>query len=181
MMKLSLGSALLAAVALTASACGSSHPTASPPTNSSSRFIVGGAVRCTATVRTPVQAGHELGVTFRFHNVSKHAVDVPIAWGGMWVRVKSSDGTTYDTKVPYEGANFARSGPITVAAGKTATEHLGHLRVRWPGPLSITPGCGVPPARPIRVAVTSPGLPPTPRAAVADVVAWAMYRRSSPQ
>src|SRR5262245_6979045 len=99
-LKLSLGAALFAAVGLAACACGSSPQTSSATTVSSSRVIVGEAIRCTVSVRTPLQAGRALGIVFTFQNTSKHAVDVPIAYGGLWVIVKSSDGTTYDMRVP---------------------------------------------------------------------------------
>src|SRR5204863_334469 len=138
---------------------------------SSSRLILGGTVRCTATLTTPVQAGHELGIAFAFHNVSTHAVSVPIAYGGMWVRVKSPDGTTYDNRIPLENETGPGVPPVSIAPGATKTEPLRDLRVRWEGPLRITPGCGLTALRPVRVAVTSPGLPPSESAAVSDVVA----------
>ena len=173
-MKFSLGALLLAAVALAASACGSSHPTAPPPsgtTVSSSRLILGGTVRCTATLTTPVQAGQELGISFAFHNVSTRTVNVQLSYGGMWVVVRSPDGTTYDTRIPLENENGPPREPIPVRPGATLTRRLRDLRARWEGPLSITAGCGLPELRPVRVAVTSPGLPASATAAVSDVVA----------
>ena len=170
-MKLLLGAVVLGAAVLAASACGSSHQTRGR-TLSSSRLILGGAVRCTATLTTPVQVGDELGVSIRFHNVSQHPVDVHPGYGGMWVIVTSPDGTTYDTRVPWENTFGPAPAPIPLVPGATATRHLlPGLRVRWAGPLRVTPGCDISAAPPVRIAVTSPGLPESATAAVNDVVA----------
>ena len=174
-MKLSLAAATLAAVALAASGCGSSHPAStaskSGPTVSSTRVILGGTVRCTATVKTPAQVGHVLGMTVAFHNLSRHTVNVPPGYGGLWVVVSSPDGTTYDTRIPVENEKGPGAPAIPVQPGATATERLSGVRVRWEGPLRVTPGCGVSAGRPVRVAVSSPGLPASANAAVTDVVA----------
>jgi hypothetical protein len=173
--KFSLGVALLIVVALAASACGSSHPpgaqSAPGRTVSATRLLPGGAVRCTATLTTPVQVGQELGVSVSLHNVSEHTVNVLPAYGGVWVVVKSPDGTTYDTRVPLENASNPGSVPIPIPPDGTKTTHLSDLRVRWEGPLHVTPGCDVSAAPPVRVAVASPGLPASETAAVNDVVA----------
>lgn len=176
-MKLVLGAAVLAAIALAASACGSSHPTSGLPpsgTVSSSRLILGGAVRCTATVTTPVQVGDKLGVSIRFENVSTRTVDVHPGYGGIWVVVTSPDGTSYDTRVPWENASGPPPAPIPLRPGASATRQLRpELRVRWEGPLSVTPGCEMSAAPPVRVAVTSPGPAESATAAVRAVVAAA--------
>jgi len=176
LMKPVLPAALVAAIALAASACGSSHPTSSPPTSSgptvsSSRLILGGTIRCTASLTKSVQAGQELGISFAFHNVSTRTVDVQLSYGGMWVIVRSADGTTYDTRVPLENSTGPPGRPIPVRPGATLTRRLRGLHARWKGPLRITPGCGLPELRPVRVAVTSPGLPASATAAVSNVVA----------
>lgn len=175
-MRISLRVILLASVALAASACGSSHRTENPPvsggTVSSSRLILDGAIRCTATLTTPVQVGDELGVSVAFHNLSKGTVDVQPAYGGTWVVVTSPDGTTYDTRIPWENASGPPPASIPLQPGATATRHLvPGLHVRWEGPLRITPGCDVSAAPPVRVAVNSPGLPASATEAVNDVVA----------
>jgi hypothetical protein len=175
-MKQVLALAMLVALTVAASACGSSHPSSvrgtSSSTESSSRMILGGTVQCTATVTTPVQVGHELGITFTFHNISKNQADVRLSYGGVWVIARSTDGTTYDTRVPLENAIAPPSGSIPLRPGATITRHLvPRLHVRWVGPLRVTPGCDVSAAPPVRVAVTSPGLPATATAAVNDVVA----------
>jgi len=169
-MKISLAGVLLAAIALAASACGSSHG-ASRGIVSSSRLILGGAVRCTATVKTPVQIGHELGVSIRFENVSKHAVSVSPGYRGVWVVLRSPDGTTYDTRVPWENTSGLPLRPIALDPGATKTVPLRGLRVRWEGRLRITPGCGQSASGPIQADVTSPGLPASTTAAMNDVVA----------
>ena len=172
-MKVLLGVALLAVVALTASACGSSHrtnPPAKSPTVSSTGLMLHGTVRCTATLTTPAHAGHDLGVTFTFHNFSNKTAKVNLVYGGMWVLIKSPDGTTYDSRIPLETLRpFVPPTPI--APGATKTVPLRGLRVRWEGPLRITPGCGLSELHAVRVAVTSPGLPKSESAALDEVVA----------
>jgi hypothetical protein len=174
--RLSLGAIALAAIALAVSACGRSHstrngPPPAGPTVSSSRLILDGAVRCTATVKTPVEVGHELQMSVTLHNLSQRKVQVPLGYGGEWVVVQSPDGTTYDTRIPLENELGPARPPVPLEPGATATEPLQYLRVRWEGPLRVTPGCGLVGAPPVRVAVHSPGLPPSPSAAVKDVVA----------
>jgi hypothetical protein len=174
-MKLSLGVVLLTAMALAASACGSSHPSSNPQPSgqaiSSSGLMLDGTVRCTATVTTPVQAGHDLGVVFTFHNLSKRTVKVDLAYGGMWVLVKSPDGTTYDSRVPLEAVHGPYVPPTPIAPGATKTVPLQDIRIRWEGPLHIRPGCGLSVLRPVRIPVTSPGLPASESAALNEVVA----------
>ncbi|MDX6480765.1 MAG: hypothetical protein QOG85_1275 [Gaiellaceae bacterium] len=170
-MKLVLGVAVLTAVALAASACGSNSHRTSVQSGTSSQLILGGTVRCTATMTTPVEVGHELGVIVRLHNVSQHTVNVLPAYGGVWVVVRSADGTTYDTRIPLENSNGPPPAPIPLRPGATVTRRLlPDLRVRWAGPLRVTPGCDVTAAPTIRVTVTSPGLPSSESAAVDDVV-----------
>jgi hypothetical protein len=174
-MKSVVGLSLVAALALAASGCGSGNRFVSPMTNgptvSSSGLMLDGTVRCTATSPASVQAGHDLGVVFRFHNVSKRTVKVELAYGGMWVLIKSPDGTTYDSRVPLEDVPGPYIPPTPIAPGATKTEPLPTLRVRWGGPLRITPGCGLSALHPVRVAVASPGLPASDSAAVKKVVA----------
>jgi hypothetical protein len=174
-LKLSLGVALFSAVTLAAAACGSSRPASGPatsgPTVSSNGPMLDGTVQCTATLTTPAQAGHNLGVVFTFHNVSKHTIKVALAYGGMWVLVRSPDGTTYDSRVPLEDVPGPYIPPTPIAPGATKTEPLPDLRVRWGGPLRITPGCGLSALHPLRVAVASPGLPASESAALKEVVA----------
>jgi len=63
--------------------------------------------------------------------------------------------------------------PTTIPPGTTKTvAFVGkYLRVRWRGPLRVTPGCEQTPLAVLPVEVTSPGPPPDEGTAVADVVA----------
>jgi hypothetical protein len=175
-MKLLPAVVLLASVALAASACRSSRRTTDPPdrgsTVSSTRMLLGGTVRCTASAETAVSAGHDLGVTFTLHNVSKLPADLHLSYGGVWVVVKSPDGTTYDTRVPLENASGPGAGPISIRPGATVRQRLlPDLRVRWTGPLRITPGCSLVASGPLRVTVKSPGPPTDATTAINAVVA----------
>ena len=171
-MKLSLGAALVAVTLLAASACGSSSRTSSPPTTvSSSALTLGGTVRCTATLTTPVQAGRELRVSFRFHNVSTQTAHVDLAYGGMWAFIQGTDGASYDTRIPVENQHGPTIPPVPIAPGATKTVRLPPVRVRWEGPLRVTPGCGLSALHAVRIPVTSPGRPASAKAAVKAVVA----------
>jgi hypothetical protein len=174
---------VLVAIILAASACGGGHrtETAAAPsgsrarvstrTISSSRLILGGRVRCTATVNTPVQAGQELRLRFAFHNVSHRALKVGLApWDVSFV-LRAGDGTRFDSRalvsptIPYVPATDLAAG-----ATRTLTRAGSVARVRWKGPLRITPACEQFRLPVLRMAVTAPGPPPDDRTAVADVV-----------
>jgi hypothetical protein len=175
-MKVSIGAALLAAIALAASACGSSHGIGSPPGSvSESRVIEGGTVRCTATVvTTPVGAGHELGnarVAFVFSNLTKHQALLQHGSQEGSAVVTSPDGTTYDPLWELEHGPGDVVGSTPIAPGATTKGEVFLPRVSWEGPLSITPSCAGSRLPPVRVAVTSPGLPTNTRRAVTEVVA----------
>lgn len=173
-MKLALGVAVLVAACLAASACGSSHRTNGPPvTNESSSptHTFGGTVQCTASLPTSVEAGHLLDVVFTFHNVSKRTANVDLQYGGMWLVVRSPDGTRYDSRIPFENQTGPPPHFTPIAPGATKTARFDFLRVRWEGPLRITPGCGQTTLRPVRVAVKSPGPPASDGAAMKAVVA----------
>lgn len=168
---------LLVAVAAALSACAASHRALngteiSAHTVSSSRLILGGRVRCTATASTPVEAGQALGVTFTFRNVSHRAVKVGLAPWDVRDIVSAGDGTRFDTQalvsptIPYIPPTRLRPGTTRAVSGLGAT-----ARVRWRGPLRITPMCGRTRLPVLRVGVTAAGPPADDRAAVADVVA----------
>jgi len=176
------GAAVLVATTLAASACGgyqvssqtpaSTSSTVSAGTVSSTGLILDGRVRCTATVSTTVQAGDALGLTFAVRNVSDRPVKVPLAYAS-WFVMKAADGTTYDTRVLLRNELGPVIFPTTIPPGTTKTvSGIGKdLRVRWQGPLQITPGCEKTALPVLGVGVTSPGSPPDDRTAVADVVA----------
>lgn len=138
---------------------------------SSSRLILGGRVRCTATATTPAEVGQALGVTFTFHNVSNHAVKVGLAPWDVQLVVRARDGTRFDTNalvsptIPYIPPTRLHAGSTRTVAGLGAL-----VRVQWEGPLWITPSCGGTRLPTLRVGVTAPGAPRL-RAALADVVA----------
>lgn len=182
-MRGSLGAALVVAVALTASACGNSHARSSRPSASgmvsSNRLIAGGAVRCTVTSATPtVPVGRQLGLVFRFHNVSTRTAKVPFRPGTPWVLIRDSDRKTYDSRDSEDvriGPDLVnwRVGPTgwnaPIRPGATMTMRV-PIPIRWHGPLRITPGCltSALPALPVDVA--SPGRPATPGRAISEVV-----------
>lgn len=128
-------------------------------------------VRCTATVTTPVAAGHALQVVFRVTNLAHHSVNVQLGYGSLWLVLKSPDGTTYDTRVPLRAYLGPYVAPTAIPAGVTKKVPYVYLRARWSGPLQITPGCENTALAPVGVKVTSPGAPASGQAAVAAVVA----------
>lgn len=186
------GGAVLVTMTLALSACGGGRPvmsgtpstadvndTAVPQdsvasgTVSSSRLILGGRVRCTATVSRSVQAGDPVGLMFSLRNVSNDPVKAPLYRGGLWLVVRAADGTTYDTRVPLRQEIGPMPIPTTIPPGTTkAVPEIGeYLRVRWRGPLQVTPGCGQSALPALPVGVTAPGRPPDDTTALADVVA----------
>jgi len=190
-MKGLMGAAVLVAMTLAASACGGGQPvmsgtlstadvndTAVPQdsvasgTVSSSRLILGGRVRCTATVSRSVQAGDPVGLTFSLRNVSNDRVKVPLYRGGLWLVVRAADGTTYDTRVPLRDEIGPMTLPTTILPGttKTVPEVGKYLRVRWRGPLQVTPGCGQTALPVLSVGVNVAGPPPDEPSALAAVV-----------
>lgn len=185
---------LLLAIGLAAPACGGTAPTQTPaPTTihplaspverngttasrtiSSSRLVQQGRVRCTAVVTTPVAVGHALRVVFDVRDVSQRPVRVRLGFGSFWLLVRSPDGTSYDTRhvlVAARSAGGPYIPPTRLRPGASATRALGYLRVRWSGPLRITPGCGTARLPVFQVGVTTPGPPADGRRPVTDVVA----------
>jgi hypothetical protein len=168
------------AIVLAASACAGGHRASEAQgrprisvtariiarTVSSSRLILGGRVRCTATLTTPVSAGQRIANTFSFHNVSSRPVWVAYDAGSFVLR--SPDGTTYDTTLPAIIGGPAHGNRIQ--PGVTRTDHVFAPRVRWSGPLRIIPRCDGKALPAVRVRETSSGPAPSGRAAVADVV-----------
>lgn len=133
-------------------------------------------MRCTASATTPVEAGQKLGVTFAFHNISDHAVKVGLApWQVRFV-LRAGDGTRFDTNalvsptIPYIAPTRLPAGATKLVPG------LGSLvRVRWKGPLRITPMCGQTRLPVLRLGVVAPGPPPSRQTVVADVVATSAH------
>lgn len=174
---------LLLAFAL--SACGGGHlvqassqtlsdPQISAGKVSSSALILGGRVRCTATVTTPVQAGHGIDVTFDLRNVSDQTVKASVVEGSNSLTVRAADGTTYDTDAALR-AGGSMGGPyrtpVAIPAGGKARMGSPGVVVRWRGPLRITPGCEGSPLPTLRANVTAPGPPADEASMIDDVVA----------
>jgi len=145
-----------------------------PPSEQSSRLLLDGRVRCTATVKEQVGVGHALNVTFTLRNVSRHAVTVRLWVFSSMFTLNAADGTTYDTAAPYE-AFPGIPPPFPKKLRRGATLHLAaqRVRVRWRGPLRITPMCLGRPLPVLRVRVTEPWPGPAESAAVGEVVAAA--------
>jgi hypothetical protein len=160
-------------VALGSPTPGPSRARISATAVTSSRLILGGRVRCTATVPDSVEAGSPLGLKFAVRNVSNRTVSVPLTGGGLWLVVRAADGTTYDTRVPLrnEIGPLVAAAPIAPDTTKRVAWVGKYLRVRWRGPLRVTPGCGTTALPTLTVAVKAPGAPTDERAAVAEVVA----------
>lgn len=155
-----------------------------PPTERSSRLLLGGRVRCTATVRSAVHAGDAVSVQFTLHNRSKRAVKVSLWVFSTGLVLKAADGTTYDTSAPFQ-AFPGIPPPIPRKLRRGATWRLGpeSVPVRWPGPLQLTPECLGKPLPGLRVAVVTPWPRPDESAAVGEVVAAAghLLDRCRPQ
>jgi hypothetical protein len=166
-MKKLAGAIVLGAIALTAATSHAAGRPDAPTTVHSSALVLHGRVRCTATVATPARVGRALQIAFRFHNLSRRTAVVD----GTWLVIKASDGTTYDTRVPLENEKGPIGFGITVAPGATVKRAITNLRVRWSGPLQITPGCGTAELPALHVPVAWTAAPPSGRAAVAAVVA----------
>lgn len=119
-----------------------------------------------------MQAGNALGLTFAVRNISASPVEVDVQAGGLWLVVRAADGTTYDTRVPLRSEIGPVLGATRISPGTTKSVPVGrYLRVRWRGPLRVTPGCGQSALPVLRVGVDAPGPPQDDRTAVADVVA----------
>lgn len=166
MKRLILLGALLA-LTLAASAHGGGKATGMV---SSSRLVDGGHIRVTASVAPSVQIGEALTLTYRFRNVSKKARTLRLGYDTQWLVVRSADGERYDTRAIWNGFGGPIIAPTTLPPGRVVTRTL-PVRVRWSGPLRITPGWDSARLPSVRVRVTSPGAPANSRLAVATVVA----------
>jgi len=142
-------------------------------TVSSSRFVLHGRVRCTATVTTPVEAGHQIDVTFSLHNVSGSTARAPRDETSTGLVVRAGDGTRYDTAAAWVAAGYVGGPrmPVIIPSGETKTIGGPSVLVRWKGPLRITPTCERKPLPAVRIDVAAPGPPSTSGAAISDVVA----------
>lgn len=164
---------MLVAVAVALSACGGSHRIRTGVVTSS-RLILHGRVRCTATVTTPVEAGHEIDVAFSLHNVSGSTARAPRDETSTGLVVRAGDGTRYDTAAALRAeGSFGGPArmPVIIHAGQTRTLGGTGVSVRWKGPLRITPVCEQKALPTLHLNVTSPGPPADAQTAISDVVA----------
>lgn len=184
-MKRRAASCVLLASAVALSACAGSHrvndavqmrPGAQVSAGkiSSSALILGGRVRCTATVTTPVQAGQDVGLTLSLRNVSGSTARAGTTEGSSWLVVRPADDARYDTRQAL-AAEESHGGPyrmpLAIRPGETKTMRGPSVFVRWKGPLRITPGCEQKALPALDVKVTAPGPPRDDSTAIADVVA----------
>lgn len=145
-----------------------------PPTLASSRVMARGRLVCTAAVKAQVQVGQAVAVTFTLHNRSRRAITVPL-----WVFTTSfvlhaADGTTYDTRAPYESfPGIPPPFPKKIRPGATLHFRPLSVTVRWGGPLFITPRCVGATLHPLRVQVGGPWPAPLPSIAISEVAAAA--------
>jgi hypothetical protein len=109
-------------------------PPVSAGTISSSGLILGGRVRCTATVPTRLQAGHDIDVAFDLRNVSDHTVKASVVEGSTSLTVHAPDGTTYDTNEALS-AEGSLGGPfrtpVAIPPGGTTTMRSPAVVARW--------------------------------------------------
>jgi hypothetical protein len=171
-MKRLLAAAAFTTLALTAAASGGhtrAAATRAAGTISSSRLVDGGNIRMTATIGTPVEVGAPLKITYRAKNVSNVTRKIRLTFS-LWYVVRSPDGTTYDTRVAFRSISVPYVPSTKLRPGQTITSNGYVVRVRWPGPLRITPGWRNEALPTVRVGV-KPSSAPTRRSAVAAVLA----------
>jgi hypothetical protein len=166
-MKRLLAAAALTALALTGAASGG-HARAAG-TVSSTRRVIDGHIRITATIATPAQVGRPLRVTYRVTNTSKATRKIRLGFA-LWYVVNSPDGTTYDTRTLLRGLYLPYVPPTKLRPGQTVTDGGALVRVRWAGPLRITPGWANAALPPVSVNV-KPSTAPSRHNAIADVLA----------
>lgn len=140
-------------------------------TLTSSRLVLGGRVRCTATVKSEVQAGQALSVKLVLHNNSRRAVKYSSWVFDAGVTLKAADGTTYASDGDLVGVPVPPPLPATIRRGATVTLRRVAIPVRWGGPLQITPNCLGKALPVLRVHVSAPWPRPDQSAAVDEVVA----------
>lgn len=148
------------------------EPGISPATLSSSRLLLHGRVRCTATVKPTMEVGDTVSVGLTLHNVSEHPAAITFGVFSAGLVLHAADGTTYGSAALY--ANFVGIPPPIVSnLPPGAKAGLGPIdvTVRWNGPLRITPTCLGKALPNLRVRVIAPGPPPDDATAIADVVA----------
>lgn len=163
--------AVAALLALAVAGAASGRSTHAPATVSSSRLVDHGHIRLTASIVTPVQAGHPLKVTYRFRNVSKVTRSIQIAYPSEYYVVRNARGVQFDTRLVWRGFGGPVIPPTKLRPGHEVTESGPYERVRWSGPLRITAGWADTRLPTLWVRVKSSGALASSRRAVAQVVA----------
>jgi hypothetical protein len=164
---------VLGAIALVASAFAAAGHRPAPTSVHSSALLLDGRVRCSVSIATPALVGQPLRVRVRLHNLSDQPVQITLGWHSTWLRIKGSGGRIFDTR---DAGGYSHGGPrpfpTTIAAGATVPVRsaLG-FRVRWSGPLRITPDCAGTDLPALRVPVARTAAPVSGQAAVAAVIA----------
>lgn len=127
-----------------------------------------GTIRCTATFPTrTLRPGFETGVTFRVTNISDGPLDV---YGFGHLLFRDQAGIQLWDSAQYWGPI---GGPGTLRPGQTKEMYGFDARVRWSGPLTIVPSCGVRrlPMPRVTLGVETPGFSGTDDDAIAAAVA----------
>lgn len=139
----------------------------------SSALVLGGKLRCTASIPAAVQAGRDTGIRFSLTNVTNQPVKATFEDGTIGFVLTAPDGTVYDSRYAAQhslGGGFVL--PTTIAPGASFQPHADDVFVRWGGPLSLTPECLGRPLPPVRTAVRASGAP-TSDAQALDLVVGA--------
>jgi hypothetical protein len=137
----------------------------------SSRLVLGGRARCTATLNSEVEAGQALSVKLVLHNNSKRTVKYSSGVFDAGVTLRGTDGTTYASDGDLVGVPVPPPLPAAVRRGATVTLRRIAISVRWGGPLQITPNCLGEALPVLHVHVNAPWPRPDQSAAVDEVVA----------
>jgi hypothetical protein len=142
------------------------------PTQRSNRLVLGGRVRCTATVSSEVQAGEAVSVKLVLHNLSKRTVRFKRSLFDASVVLHAADGTAYNPDAFYAGLpGIPPPIPAKIPRGAKLLLRPIAIPVRWRGPLELTPECLGKALPALQVRVASPGRPADQSAAIGEVVA----------
>lgn len=127
-----------------------------------------GTVRCTVTFPTrTLRPGFETGATFAVTNLTDRKLDV---YGMGHLIFRDADGAElWDSAVDWGPIG----GPGTLRPSETAELYGFDARVRWSGPLTVVPSCGVRrlPMPSVTLGVQTPGFSGTTSDAIAAAVA----------
>jgi hypothetical protein len=118
------------------------HPNPLPAeTVGSSALVLGGRLRCGATLPASLDAGHDTGMRFTLTNVTDRPVKASFEDGSMGFVLTAADGTVYDSRYNSQHSLGGYVAPVTIAPHASYRPHVDDVRVRWGGPLALTPEC----------------------------------------